>query len=119
MKKMSPLRDSDMTTNLNCNIKFTGRGGDNTLDIIAGILLIRMILGHYLTMAHLDDSILFKSLNVLFFYMLWFFFKSGMFCSAEKKENKSYLTNNFNKFIVQKKICFTFSNIYISYTTQI
>ena len=51
-------------------------------------------------MAHLDDSILFKSMNVLFFFMPWFFFKSGMFCSVERKDNKSFLMNNIKKFII-------------------
>ena len=51
-------------------------------------------------MANLGDTILFKSMNVLFFFMPWFFFKSGMFCSAEKKEIKSFLIGNLKKYIV-------------------
>ena len=82
-----------------CNQKTTERR-NNTLDTAAGILIIRMILGHYLTMAHWGDTILFKSMNVLFFFMPWFFFKSEMFCSAEKIDNKIFLTNNLKKFII-------------------
>lgn len=73
---------------------------NNALDIVAGILIIRMIFGHYLTMANLDGSVLFKSMNVLFFFMPWFFFKSGMFCPAEKKDNKTFLSNNLKKLII-------------------
>ncbi|MBR4388586.1 MAG: acyltransferase [Prevotella sp.] len=73
---------------------------DNTLDIVAGILIIRMILGHYMVMCKLQDTLLFESLNILFFYMPWFFFKSGMFCSAERKEPKKFLGTNIKKFML-------------------
>ena len=89
-----------MKTNLFCKEKLAGGERDNTLDIVAGILIIRMILGHYLTMAHLSESILFKFMNILFFFMPWFFFKSGMFCSAEKKDLKLFLTSNLKKYVV-------------------
>lgn len=49
------------------------------LDCIAGLLILRMILGHYVSYVGLKDSLLFHSLDTLFFYMPWFFFKSGMF----------------------------------------
>lgn len=73
---------------------------DNTLDIVAGILIIRMIFGHYMVMCHLKDSILYESLNLLFFYMPWFFYKSGMFCSSNRKNTQQYLISNTKKFII-------------------
>lgn len=72
---------------------------DNTIDIVAGILIIRMILGHYMTMCNLKYTMLFESLNSLFFYMPWFFYKSGLFCS-NRKEPIAYLKTNLKKFII-------------------
>ena len=72
---------------------------DNTMDMVAGILIARMILGHYMSMCELKNTILFESTNILFFYMPWFFYKSGMFCSKERKESKAFLKNNTRKFI--------------------
>lgn len=70
------------------------------LDIIAGMLIIRMIMGHYVTMCQLKESWLYWFLNVFYFYMPWFFFKSGMFCSSEAKQVKPYFRSNIRKFIV-------------------
>ena len=49
------------------------------IDCIAGVLIIRMILGHYISYAGLKTSPMFSALDLLFFYMPWFFYKSGMF----------------------------------------
>lgn len=72
---------------------------DNTMDMVAGILIVRMILGHYMSMCELKNTILFESTNILFFYMPWFFYKSGMFCSKERKDPNVFLKNNTRKFI--------------------
>ena len=57
---------------------------DKTLDIIAGILIVRMILGHYMSFLHLNDSLLFYSMNILFFYMPGSF--SNQECSVQVQE---------------------------------
>lgn len=59
-------------------------------------------------MCHLKGTILFESLNLFFFYMPWFFFKSGMFCSAERKDPYIFLKNNAKKFLLP---CLVFSLI--------
>lgn len=91
---------------------------DNTLDIIAGILIIRMIMGHFMSMCDLKNTFLFDAWNVFFFYMPWFFYKSGMFCSSERKESRKYLKSNFNKFIIPY-IAFAIFGLLIGFVTTL
>lgn len=56
-----------------------GKRRTDWIDCIAGVLIIRMILGHYISYAGLKTSPMFSALDLLFFYMPWFFYKSGMF----------------------------------------
>ena len=72
------------------------------LDSIAGLLILRMILGHYVSYVGLKDSLLFHSLDILFFYMPWFFFKSGMFyCATDGWEHwKSIFFKNFRALMI-------------------
>jgi fucose 4-O-acetylase-like acetyltransferase len=58
---------------------------DNSIDVIAGILLIHMVLGHVFQFAKLTDCRFYHWMDVLFFFMPWFFFKSGMFFNKNKK----------------------------------
>ncbi|SHL93479.1 hypothetical protein SAMN05720467_0005 [Fibrobacter sp. UWB7] len=44
-----------------------------------------------MSLLHLNESLLYRSMNILFFFMPWFFFKSGMFCSEQRKDVKSLL----------------------------
>lgn len=71
-------------------------------DVIAGILIIRMILGHYVSYAGLKDSVLFDSLNLLYFYMPWFFYKSGMFTKpvTDLMSQKKYVIKEFKRLII-------------------
>ena len=62
---------------MNEDIKSNAR--NYTLDAIAGLLILRMIYGHMVGYAGLKNSFLFEICNALYFYMPWFFFKSGMF----------------------------------------
>ncbi len=95
---MKVFKNNTETTHSSKGESSTSR--DITLDIVAGILIIRMILGHYMSMCNLKETELFYSLNILFFYMPWFFYKSGMFCSNERKEPIVFLKNNTKKFII-------------------
>lgn len=52
---------------------------NNWIDCIAGLLIIRMILGHYVSYVGLKDSLLFHSLDIFFFYMPCF--SSNRVCS--------------------------------------
>lgn len=61
---------------------------DSSLDFISGILIVYMIFLHILQWSHLSIEVYSK---VLFFFMPWFFFKSGMFSNnAERKDKKSF-----------------------------
>lgn len=62
---------------------------DNSLDCLCGLLIIYMIMGHVVSLtSHVSPSetvnIAFQYSSVFFFwYMPWFFFKSGMFHKEE------------------------------------
>lgn len=71
----------------------------NYIDCLSGILIIHMILGHIMQWVSLKDSIFYIwSQRLLFFFMPWFFFKSGMFF----KEKKFQITvkNSYKKLII-------------------
>lgn len=52
----------------------------NYLDAIAGLLIVRMILGHMFQFCQLTDTEVYWWMNTVFsFFMPWFFFKSGIF----------------------------------------
>ena len=71
----------------------------NYIDALSGILIIHMILGHIMQWASLKDSIFYIwSQRLLFFFMPWFFFKSGMFFKEQK--NSSILKNSYKKLII-------------------
>lgn len=53
-----------------------------------------------MSLLHLNDCLLYRSMNILFFFMPWFFFKSGMFCSSTKKDVMPFLYDNVRKFLV-------------------
>ena len=60
------------------------------IDVIAGILIIWMVTSHYLTFfgVQKDDYSATRFLqNALYFFMPWFYFKSGMFYRRETKTN--------------------------------
>ena len=72
---------------------------DKSLDALCGVLIIHMILGHILQWTSLKDSIFYIwSQRLLFFFMPWFFFKSGMFFKEQKI--KVILKNGYKKLII-------------------
>src|SRR5574344_312877 len=55
------------------------------LDTIAGLLIIYMIFGHCSQLADCRENIIYVYANRLFyFFMAWFFYKSGMFHNNAK-----------------------------------
>lgn len=52
---------------------------DKALDCVCGILIIHMILGHIFQWSRLTGSYFYQCMNLLYFFMPWFFFKSGLF----------------------------------------
>lgn len=57
-----------------------GRTSRNeVLDAVAGLLILHMILGHIMAWSYLKKTDLYAWMDVLFFFMPWFFFKSGQF----------------------------------------
>lgn len=57
------------------------------LDTVAGLLIIHMILGHIFQWCNLTDISFYQNMNILFFFMPWFFFKAGMFFKIEDKRD--------------------------------
>lgn len=54
------------------------RGRDNSIDVVAGLLIVHVILGHIFQWAHMNSF--YAPVNrALIFFMPWFFFKSGMY----------------------------------------
>ena len=59
---------------------------EKNLDFTAGVLIIYMIYGHCAQIAGTEDIFPYKELQYfLYFFMGWFFFKSGMFHKTNKK----------------------------------
>lgn len=54
-----------------------------SLDTIAGLLIIHMIVGHIFQWCKLTYTVYYQYMNILFFFMPWFFYKSGMFFKEE------------------------------------
>lgn len=77
----------------------------NYLDTIAGLLIVRMIIGHLFQCCQLTDTEVYWWMNTVFsFFMPWFFFKSGMLfthSSLLKYYNSgSYLKGRAKKILV-------------------
>ena len=57
---------------------------DNTIDSVAGVMIVYMVFTHVCQHFGLVQSTLYLSLErVLYFFMPWFFFKAGMFFSLK------------------------------------
>lgn len=57
---------------------------DNTIDSVAGVMIVYMVFTHVCQHFGLAQSTLYLSLErVLYFFMPWFFFKAGMFFSLK------------------------------------
>ena len=53
---------------------------DNSIDVVAGALILFMIFGHVMSWTSLTETCTFINLDrILCFFMPWFFFKAGMF----------------------------------------
>ena len=50
---------------------------DYTLDLACGILIIRMVLRHVLQWSQVTHYDIYEWLNIFFYIMPWFYFKSG------------------------------------------
>ena len=70
------------------SLKFMGENinirRQSHIDSVAGLLIIHMILGHCIQVTDCRDLTLYKWMQVLSFFMPWFFFKSGMFYKDRK-----------------------------------
>ena len=71
---------------------------DNSLDSVGSILILFMIIGHAFQWSHTHDSEVYESLRrFLFFFMAFFFYKSGMF--YHRMSLKDVLIRGLRKFI--------------------
>ena len=71
---------------------------DNTLDCACGILIIHMILGHIFQWPQLTTTHFYQWMNILYFFMPWFFFKAGIF--YKKTPVKKVFSTSFHRLIV-------------------
>ena len=71
---------------------------DNTLDCACGILIIHMILGHIFQWTQLTTTHFYQWMNILYFFMPWFFFKAGIF--YKKTPVKKVFSTSFHRLIV-------------------
>ena len=71
---------------------------DNTLDCTCGILIIHMILGYIFQWSQLTATHFYRWMNILYFFMPWFFFKAGIF--YKKTPVKRVLSTGFRRLIV-------------------
>lgn len=71
---------------------------DNTLDCACGILIIHMILGHIFQWSQLTTTHFYQWMNILYFFMPWFFFKAGIF--YKKTPVKKVFSTSFHRLIV-------------------
>jgi fucose 4-O-acetylase-like acetyltransferase len=74
----------------------------NSIDIISGVMIVWMVVYHIFMWAGLTEFKIYQlPLQWLFFFMPWFYFKSGMFQKNDKEITlKNYVNVNFNKLIL-------------------
>ena len=74
---------------------------DTGLDVICGLLVLHMILGHiFSNFCGIEDSVFYYwEERLLFFFMPWFFFKNGMFFKP-KTEQKTFIKRDFRRFMI-------------------
>lgn len=71
---------------------------DLSLDIVAGVLIIWMMLTHAAAGAEYEPTWFKWADRILYFFMPWFFFKAGMFFKA--KPRREFYRSNFKRLIV-------------------
>jgi len=72
---------------------------DKSVDFSGGVLIIVMIVVHCFQWSSLTDTMLYDVIQrVFFFYMAWFFYKSGMF--HKQKPLKKYLFSCFCRLLI-------------------
>lgn len=70
---------------------------ETSIDAVAGLMILTMIMGHVMQFSYLFSTWMYQPLHLLFFFMPWFFFKSGMFTKKQSVKDclrggvKSYL----------------------------
>lgn len=73
---------------------------DTSIDLVGGGMIIYMLFGHIISWANLNSSVIYIWTDrLLFFFMPWFFFKSGMFyngkSSMQQWENRKKILSPF------------------------
>lgn len=67
------------------------------IDVVAGIMIIWMILGHCYSFSHYFPRVIWNTYKFLSFYMPWFFYKSGSFFRS--RTSKDLLKKDLRKYI--------------------
>lgn len=85
---------------------------DNSIDAVAGIMILYTILMHMGAKGEFGDFV--DNLHYLFFcFMAWFFFKAGLFCKVETDFRKEYV--KCRKRLIIPWITFTLFGLFFYY----
>lgn len=83
----------------NNKMKIAFNNRNISFDFISGCLIVYMIFCHIMQWAKLTDCELYLALQrILFFFMAWFFYKSGIY--VKKVDLKKYAMKNFRKLLL-------------------
>lgn len=88
----------------------SGGGRNRGIDFVSGVLIIYMIFCHVMQWSKMTESVVYLyAQRILFFFMPWFFFKSGLFVKPVVSI-KSYIVKNF-KLLILPSIYFSIMGI--------
>lgn len=84
----------------NSSFKIAIKSRNLSFDLISGCLIVYMIFCHIMQWAKLTDCELYSVLQrILFFFMAWFFYKSGIYVN-QIVDLKKYAMKNFRKLLL-------------------
>lgn len=84
------------------NDKYINGGGrDTSLDIVAGLLMLIVLMHH----AGILKSYPFSLMHIFNFFMPWFFFKAGMFHKFHEKIDKALIIKYCKRYVVPLIFC--------------
>jgi len=89
------------------------------IDLISGIFIIQIIIMHILQFAEKYQNDIFSAImHVSFFFMPWFYFKSGFFFKSVEKIDKEYIVARSKKLLIPF-ISFTIIGFIITFPFEI
>ena len=90
---------------MSIEMKLTSKKRDSSLDAICGLFIMYMIMGHASQWADIEnDDFIVVSKYIMFMFMAWFFYKSGMF--HKQMEFDEVIKRNVKK-LLYPFVCYT------------